>query len=74
MSEGAECKYYKPTARGYRCVFIGVQEWRTLSGKYLQYCKAGGSGCPVLASVMKKIPANRNTRLKGVESGLFKAD
>lgn len=65
------CRYYRNTARGNRCVFIGVAEWKALGDKYLQYCKAGGSGCPILASLGKKIVNNSGLR-KGENSVLFK--
>ncbi|MGB9708890.1 MAG: hypothetical protein ACP5II_07720 [Infirmifilum sp.] len=59
MLEESVCRYYRPTAKGSRCVFIGVSEWKALNNKYLQYCKAGGSGCPVLATITKKMSNNQ---------------
>ncbi|PLJ76769.1 MAG: hypothetical protein B7L53_09925 [Thermofilum sp. NZ13] len=71
--EGNTCRYFRQTARGLRCVFIGVAEWRALGEKYLSYCKSGGSGCPVLASVSKKLALGNNFK-KGASSALFKED
>ncbi|MHB9303184.1 hypothetical protein [Thermofilum pendens] len=71
MSE-AYCKYYVHTARGQRCAFIGVREWRLTSEKYLEFCKKGGAGCPVLASINARVASHVNGFLKVGENVLFK--
>ncbi|MEZ0345518.1 MAG: hypothetical protein ABWK01_03125 [Infirmifilum sp.] len=73
MQEENVCKYYRQTARGARCIFIGAAEWKAVSEKYLQFCKSGGAGCPVLASIGKKM-ANHSSFRKGGVNVLFRED
>jgi hypothetical protein len=66
------CRYFRPTSRGQRCIFIGVKEWRIMSEKYLQFCRQGGAGCPILASISLKISSQKNGFLKVGANGLLK--
>ncbi|MCD6563539.1 MAG: hypothetical protein J7K23_06440 [Thermoproteales archaeon] len=52
MSEVNNCKFYKLTAYGARCLLIGVDEWHKIGSRYKQYCKNKGMGCPILAQFL----------------------
>jgi hypothetical protein len=70
-SEGQECIFYKLTATGYRCVLMGPDNWKTLSDRYLHWCKSGGAGCPVLAALEGKLASNSCGFAKGPSNGLL---
>ncbi len=52
MSEANNCKFYKMTNQGMRCILIGAEEWHKIGTRYIQYCKNRGLGCPFLAQFL----------------------
>lgn len=70
-SEGQECIFYKLTAAGYRCVLMGPEDWRALSERYMQRCKSGGAGCPVLSALEGKLASNSCGFGRGSSNGLL---
>ena len=67
-SEKEYCRFYVLTYNGRRCVLMSVDKWfKVKEDFYKRFCSRGGSGCPLLNNVLKRIKAMRHRIPKSVK-------